>query len=117
MDENIPIPNINESKLHKFIYQKSVSQNFLNVAIMQNQISILVSTLKKDVYDGTDKAIASFILLNIFLQSIIFCSITLIDYLKPSHKNAKPLNFSVTIISGLILIINITITVLVSPTK
>lgn len=104
-----------KNKLHKFIVQKSISQNFLNVAVLQNQISILVSTLKKDTYDGTDKALTSFIILNIFLQSLIFCCISVIDYIKPDHSYSKPLNLVVTLISGLIMIINITITILISP--
>lgn len=112
----LPQPeNRSELRLHKFITQKSVSQNFLNVAILQYQISILINTLKKNDYNGTDKALVIFILLNITLQGIIFFIITFIDYIKPNHKNAKPLNLIVTLVSGLILIINITITILTSP--
>lgn len=103
-----------KNKLHKFIAQKSISQNFLNVAILQNQLSILVTTLKKDKYGGIDKALLSFILFNIFLQSVLFCCITTIDYIKPDHIYAKRMNLAAAMISGLIMLIDITITTLSS---
>jgi len=106
-----------KNKLHRFIAQKSISQNFLNVAILQNQINTLVTTLKKDTYDGVDKALTSFILFNIFLQSVLFCCITIIDYIKPDHLYAKRLNVVVALISGLIMLIDITITVLATPAE
>lgn len=108
VDDSLRLKN----KLHKFIAQKSISQNFLNVAILQNQISILVTTLKKDTFDGIDKALTSFILFNIFLQSVLFCCITIIDYIKPDHIYAKRMNLAVAILSGLIMLIDITITTL-----
>jgi len=101
-----------ENKLHKFINQKSISQNFFNIAIIQNQISILITTLEKDFHSGSDEALITLILLNITLQGIIFFCIVLIDYIKPNHPNAKPINSLITLISGIVLIINITITIL-----
>jgi hypothetical protein len=101
-----------EQRLHKFINQKSISQNFLNIAILQNQIGILISTLQKSDYTGSDKALISLILLNITFQGIIFFCITLIDYINPSNPKSKGINVLVTFISGIVLIINVTITIL-----
>lgn len=115
--EDLPVQRIEKKGLNRFIAQKSVSQHFLNVAVLQNQISILVETFKKDTYDGMDKAIIIFILLNISFQSLIFCCIAVIDYIKFTHQRAKLLNLIISIVSGLVLIINITITVLVPPTN
>lgn len=111
MEENVNV-NETEIRLNKFINQKSISQNFLNVAILQNQISILITTLKKSSYSGSDNALITLILLNISLQGIIFFCITIIDHIKPSHKNSKILNTVVTLLSGVILMVNITITVM-----
>ena len=105
----------NQTSVGRFINQKSISQHLLNVAVLQNQISILITTFKKESYDGTDKAIIVFILLNIFFQSFIFVFIAMIDYIKYTHQRAKLLNLVITIISGLVLMINITITILVEP--
>lgn len=103
-----------ENKLHKFITQKSISQNFFNIAIIQNQIGILINTLEKNSYLGRDKALVSLILINITLQGIIFFCIILIDHIKPSNPRAKSINSLITFISGIVLIINITITTLTS---
>jgi|LakMenEpi03Aug12_release.lakeMendotaPanAssembly.Ray.scaffolds.fasta_scaffold67411_5 hypothetical protein len=99
--------------VNRFVLQKSISQHFLNVAVLQSQIAVLVQTCKKEEYDGIDKAIISLILLNIFFQSVLFSFITVIDYIQLIHHRSKLLNVFSVLISGLIVMLNITITVLV----
>lgn len=102
----------------KMVDQKSTSQNFLNVAIIQSQLSVLIETFKKENYSGEDKALISLILINLVIQGFIFSMILFVGNLsvkKTKNKNKiRVINSAVTFISGVVLIINIVITILMS---
>ena len=107
-----------EEKFDKYASQKSVSQNLLNTSAIQTQIGNLVFLFSNGKnFSEFEIATISIIFVSIFLQINIFFLVVWLFHVKPTYKfkllSAEIMNAIVTALSGISLILNMTITVLI----
>ena len=92
---------------------KEISQNLLNINIVQSQIGILVNVYWLGCEDGMCKTIISLIIISFVLQGLIFMLVTWLFYVDSSYKykifSSEFVNGIVTFLSGLSLVINCSI--------
>ena len=118
MDDFVNSDRKKEKKFDKYASQKSVSQNLLNTSAIQTQIGNLVFLFSNGKnFSDFEITTLTFIFVSIFLQTVMFFILVWLFYVKPTYKfkilNAEIMNATVTALSGISLIVNITITVLI----
>ena len=108
-----------DQSIISFISQKTVSQHLLNTSILQNQISLLVYIAARNINNVFSRACISLIFISIFSQLLIYFLLVWLLYVPPntnacicsSYFNAQNINAIVTFLSGLTLLINISISI------
>lgn len=93
---------------------KEISQNLLNINVAQTQIGILVNVYWLGCESGMCKTIISLIIISLIFQGLIFMLVTWLFYVDSSYKykflSSEMVNGIVTLLSGISLVINCSIT-------
>jgi hypothetical protein len=106
---------LDQENFNKYASHKSVSQNLLNTSVMQSHIGTLIFILSEsDDNKGFEIAAIILISFSLFIQLIIFFSLTWLLYHRQDENSSiispAGVNIAVTCLSGIALIINISIT-------
>ena len=105
-----------EQDANTYASHKSVSQSLLNTSVIQSQIGLIVSIYSNDQNEeGFGQAAIILIGISFVIQFIIFILLTILFHVKQNfkiHRNitAIGMNSLVTALSGIALVINISIT-------
>ncbi len=114
--EDLELIMENFQDTNTYASHKSVSQNLLNISVIQGHIGLLVFVYANDRSDELfGQALIILIAISLSFQFIIFILLTILFHVKQSyqiHRNitAVGMNTVVTALSGVVLVINIAVT-------
>lgn len=110
-----------ENEFNHYATSKSVSQNMLNTAAFQAQVLILVNTLHSEL-SGYEVALVVLVALSMALQVIVFILLVLLAKSKNisgtiGQYSVNGTNSLVTALTGVLLLITSSISVLYVPSR
>ncbi len=109
-----------QEEFNNYASQKSISQKLLNISSIQFHIGILINTfVNYPKLEGLHVSLITLVIFILIIETVIFVMITWLFYANINENYWTPIrpmyiNSIVTILSGVSMIINISITIILT---